>query len=214
MSREQEDMRVAPSGYRLVTPPEWVRIPMREGTEETIRAIVDRAFAQLPDDAPQDSVGPYRRELERRLSEAVHDARRAEALDLYLPIERMHGFTVSASIVVSEMAFEDATAADPSSVTRRLMESPGRGGESTSVEVDRAPGVRSERVVPGARGEAEEAEPGSRRVEYVIPVPADPGRWITVVFSTLGAGDPQGALADLFVELFDAMMTTFRWSRA
>lgn len=48
----------------------------------------------------------------------------------------------------------------------------------------------------------------------MIPVPADPGRWITVVFSTLGAGDPQGALADLFVELFDAMMTTFRWSRA
>lgn len=43
MSREQEDMTVAPSGYRLVTPPERVRIPMREGTEETIRAIVDRA---------------------------------------------------------------------------------------------------------------------------------------------------------------------------
>lgn len=57
-------------------------------------------------------------------------------------------------------------------------------------------------------------ELASRRVDYVVPVPADHGRWLGIVFSTLGAGDPEAAIADLFVELFDAMMTTFRWSRA
>jgi hypothetical protein len=32
------------------------------------------------------------------------------------------------------------------------------------------------------------------------------------VFSTLGSGDPDGEYAKILVELFDAMMSTFRWS--
>ncbi|MFF6875348.1 hypothetical protein ACFY9S_08510 [Streptomyces sp. NPDC012474] len=73
-------------------------------------------------------------------------------------------------------------------------------------------GVRTERTVaadaPGG------GELGSRRVEYVVPVPGDQGRWVGVVFSALGAGDPEDEIADLFVELFDAMMSTFRWSHS
>lgn len=47
-----------------------------------------------------------------------------------------------------------------------------------------------------------------------LPVPNDPGRWMTVVYSTVGAGRPDDELSDLFVALFDAMMSTFRWSRS
>ncbi|MFC8002966.1 hypothetical protein ACFUCH_03860 [Streptomyces olivaceus] len=202
----------APHGYQLILPPEWVRIPMRSGTDEAIRSIVEDAFATLPANAPQDRIGPYRREMERRLHGAVKEARRAEALDLYLPLERMHGIAVPASIVVSEMKFPEQVAVDPSAVAHRLLESPGREGETSVVEVDTVRGVRTERTVaadaPGG------GELGSRRVEYVVPVPNDHGRWLGIVFSTLGAGDPGDAIADLFVELFDAMMSTFRWSRS
>ncbi|MBC9723462.1 hypothetical protein [Streptomyces sp. TRM68367] len=73
-------------------------------------------------------------------------------------------------------------------------------------------GVRTERTV--AADALGGGELGSRRVEYVVPVPGDHGRWFGVVFSTLGAGDPKDEIADLFVELFDAMMSTFRWRRS
>ncbi|MEJ1200777.1 MULTISPECIES: hypothetical protein [unclassified Streptomyces] len=202
----------APHGYQLILPPEWVRIPMRSGTDQAIRSIVDDAFAELPANAPHDRIGPYRRETERRLAEAVKEARRAEALDLYLPLERMHGIAVPASIVVSEMKFPEQVAVDPSAVAHRLLEAPGRGGETSVVELDGVRAVRTERTVAAdAPGGGELA---SRRVDYVVPVPADHGRWLGIVFSTLGAGDPEDAIADLFVELFDAMMTTFQWSRA
>ncbi|MGH3816471.1 MAG: hypothetical protein ACRDRE_01680, partial [Pseudonocardiaceae bacterium] len=63
-----------------------------------------------------------------------------------------------------------------------------------------------------------DAEPGvehaSRRVDYLLPVPADPDRWVIVSFSTLGAGDPTDDFAQLLVELFDAIMTTFRWRQS
>ncbi|QFR94972.1 hypothetical protein [Streptomyces tsukubensis] len=202
---------IAPRGYELVLPPEWARIPMRSGTREAVRAIVDDAFSRLPADTPPDRVGPYRRELERRLNDAVEEARRAEALDLYLPLERMHGIAVAASIVVSEMNFPDEVAVDPSAVAHRLLEAPGRAGRTSAVEVDEVPGVRTERT---AKAGQDGSELASRRVDYVVPVPDDPGRWVSVVFSTVGAGQPDDELADLFVELFDAMMSTFRWSRS
>ncbi|MCF3123789.1 hypothetical protein IPZ68_29380 [Streptomyces arenae] len=176
-----------------------------------MRTIVDDAFATLPVDAPRDRIGPYRRELERRLKDAVKEAGKAEALDLYLPLERMHGIAVAASIVVSEMKFPDEVAVDPTAVSRRLLEAPGREGETTTAEIDGVRAVRTERTV--AADEPGGGELASRRVEYVVPVPGDPGRWIGVVFSTLGAGEPDDGFADLFVELFDAMMSTFRWSR-
>lgn len=54
----------------------------------------------------------------------------------------------------------------------------------------------------------------SRRVDYVLPVPDDPDRWVIVSFSTLGSGDPGDEFAQLLAELFDAIMTTFRWRRS
>jgi hypothetical protein len=54
-------------------------------------------------------------------------------------------------------------------------------------------------------------EAGSRRVDYVLPVPGQPGRWLIVTFATPGDGDPDGEFAGLLVNLFDSIMLTFRW---
>ena len=80
----------------------------------------------------------------------------------------------------------------------------------SSGEVDGALTVRRERVVPA--DPAGGVELASRRVEYLVAVPTDPGQWLVVAFSTIGAGDPRDDLADALVEWFDALMTTFRWS--
>ncbi|MDJ0342751.1 hypothetical protein QMK19_23445 [Streptomyces sp. H10-C2] len=154
-------------GYRLVLPPGWGRIPLREGTEDAIRVIVREAF----DGSRGDRVAQVRVRLEGRLQELAVRARRDGAgLDLYLPVRpRGAAAPVPASFVMSELALE------------------------------------------GRKERREYVAGESRRVDYVLPVPDAPGRCLAAAFSTPTAtADHQ--LADVMVELFDAVMGTFRWS--
>jgi hypothetical protein len=80
------------------------------------------------------------------------------------------------------------------------------------VEIAESTAVRRDSLV-GAKGK-QDAEAASRRVDYVIPVPQDASRWVVVSFSTVGAGDPEDEIAEATTELFDAIMTTFRWRAA
>ena len=194
----------APTGYTLVLPPGWSRIPLRRGTEQAITRILDRSFATFP----RDQVASLRRELHRRLQDQAERARQSCGLDLYVPTERMHGFTVTASFVVAEMSLVAAEPVDPSMLVTRLV----AGSEHTkAVELAGTAGIRTEHVEPA---DAEQGtEHASRRVDYVLPVPTDPTRWVIVSFSTLGAGDPGDGFAQLLVQLFDAIMTTFRWRK-
>jgi len=41
--------------------------------------------------------------------------------------------------------------------------------------------------------------------------PPSPLRWALASFTTLGAGKPDDDVAELLVELFDAIMLTWRW---
>ena len=54
-----------------------------------------------------------------------------------------------------------------------------------------------------------------RQVEYLVPIPdSTPDRYITFSFSALIAPGSDPAFYDTLVELFDAVMRTFRWSYA
>lgn len=193
-----------PTGYTLVLPPGWSRVPLRRGTENAIDGILDRTFAGLP----RDQVASARRELQLRLRDLAEQAREHAGLDLYVPTERMGEVTVTASFVVAEMSLVRAEQVDPQMLVARLV----ADSEHTSaVELSETLGTRTEHV---ADADTEQGvEHASRRVDYVLPVPADPDRWLIVSFSTLGAGDPNDEFAELLVELFDAIMTTFRWKR-
>jgi hypothetical protein len=190
----------APCGYSIVLPPGWARIPAREDSDRTISRILDASFAELPKEIPPDRTGPLRKELERRLRDMVTQARDHSALDLFLPVQPVHGTTIAASFVVSEAAF-DGGQPEPAQIAARLIST---ADDAQAAEVDGALAVRTARVVPG--------EHPSRRVDYTVAVPDDPDRWLLLSFSTLGGGDPRDEVADLLVELFDAMVTTFRWS--
>jgi hypothetical protein len=74
--------------------------------------------------------------------------------------------------------------------------------------LDGAPAARVERITAPAA----EDDQASLRVEYTVPVPAGVNRWMVITFSTLGDGDPAGEYASLLVQLFDAIMSTFRWT--
>lgn len=205
------------TGYRMLLPDQWAQVPLRHGTEEAIRRILDDAYTRIPKDAPPDKIGPYKRELERRFRGSVAEAQKGKALDLYLPVKPMSGnFSLGASIVVSETLLprrtEEKSKTEPTELAVQLLSRDGvEGADLSSGEIDGALAVRREHVVAAdlERG----AELASRRVEYIVSVPDDPDRWFVAALSTIGGGDPRDELAEALVEWFDAVMANFRWRR-
>lgn len=195
-------LATAPRGYTLVLPPGWTKVPLRAGTEETIAQIVERGFAGFSQDLVDE-----RYALRALLTDLTSKAASNSGLDLYLPTERMHGFTVAASFVVAEFSFGSVESPDPSQILARLL---ARGVDSKPVSLAGTTAARGETVAPP--DPARDVPFASRRVDYVLPVPNDADRWLVVTFSTIGQGDPQDDFATLLVELFDAIMTTFRWT--
>jgi hypothetical protein len=195
------------AGYTLVLPPGWERIPARQGSDDAIKAILDDKFRELPPDLPRDQLAPYRAEIEGRLRRAAAQARKNGAIDLYLPVQLRDGLPVPASFVVSEGSIPTAGIDEPEQIVSYLVT---EGADSAAVTVDGVTGARSEQAAGPDPDQG--IEYGSRRVDYAVPVPGDAGRWLLFVFSTLGAGDPDDQVARMLVQLFDAMMSTFRWA--
>lgn len=195
-------------GYTLIIPPGWTRIPLKEGTQDAVKEIVDEAAERISSDLPRDKVTEARLELYRRLNSSVKEAQRRDGVDLYLPVEPMHGHLIAASIIVAKVdtALRDEVGRQDV-LAQLLTDTAG----SESAEVAGSAAVRRERTVDAAPEKGAEAP--SKHVDYIVQVPssgADSG-WVVVSFSTIGDGDLAGDFTDILVELFDAVMTTFRW---
>lgn len=202
------------AGYHLVLPPGWFRIPLRGGSAKAVRAAVNEALRAVPRDVPRDRIAPYRAELEGRLRAMVSRARAQGGVDVYLPLVPAHGIPISASFIVAEGAVGARDEiADPLHVVAYLATDPAaavEGATTCHVTVDDTPAVRREHIAPP---EADAGlDVGSRRVDYIVPKPGEPGRWLLVTYTTVGAGDPDDEFAVLLVQLFDAIMSTFRWT--
>jgi len=193
-----------PTGYVLVLPPGWRQVPVRAGTREAIREIVRDRFRVRPGHVPRDALTPYRIALEQQLTAAAAQARQRGGTELYLPVEPVRGTLIAASFVVSEGSIGARDEHDAALIVAAL------GGDGSGLLLDGVRAARIERIAPPdpARG----AERGSRHVDYAVPVPASDGRWLVFAFSALSAGDPGDKLAGNLVELFDAIMSTFRWT--
>jgi hypothetical protein len=194
------------SGYTLVLPPGWDHIPVRKGTNEAIRNILDRKFRSYPENASRDTVFRHRVEMEAKLRKSAAEARKSGGTELYLPVETQHGVAIPASFLVSEGSVGALDDADPGKVIAFLAAESGTG---KPVTVDGAIGLRTERIT--APDPSHDTELPSRCVDYILSVPGDPGRWVLAAFSTFGGGDPDDGFAGLLVELFDAIISTFRW---
>ncbi|WP_432096745.1 hypothetical protein [Streptomyces sp. bgisy100] len=172
---------------------------------------MDHAVTFLDSGTPKDKVTQARLELHGRLNRAVADARRRNGIDIYLPVEPIHGFIVPASFLVSKVSPGFAAQTSPSETMGHLTKD---FGPSEDITLDEVAGVRCQRSVP-ADPKQEDSVP-SRQVNYVVPVPDPEGvsEWLIVSFTALTPeGIPQEFL-DILTELFDAVLTTFRWSPA
>ncbi|MBS2537962.1 hypothetical protein KGQ20_34935 [Catenulispora sp. NF23] len=121
-------------------------------------------------------------------------------------MEELHGVTVAASFIVGGLSMQgevDALAA--LTVSGRL------AADGSLVDVDGSVGARVERIQAADPARGAVADVATRHVDYAFPIPNDDRRWLTVTFSTPGGTAPDDRLADLLVELFDAMMSTFAW---
>jgi hypothetical protein len=215
-------------------PPGWRRIPLRQGpgeTEKAARAAVSASLRALPRGVPRDRLAAFRAESEGRLRTMAAQVRKQGGVDLYLPAESMRGIPVSASFVVSEgsLGSGGAAPADPARVVTYLAAERG-DGKRAQATLDGALALRVEHVA--GPDPAADVQATTRRVDYIVSMPGEPDRWLIVAFSTLdqsgqipdgqgtqsaqsahnGAAEPGDQLAHLLVQLFDAMIATFRWT--
>jgi hypothetical protein len=195
------------TGYSILLPGGWRRIPVSHGTANAIASFLDEALAHLPVDVPSATVQPYRAELERQLSQAAKQARRQGGLDLYLPVERVHGVPVPASIVVSRGTLGMNGRTDVDSVVAELTTA---SQDSARVTVNSTAGVRFERAA--GPDPARLVSCASHRVDYVLPVPGTAGDWLIIAFSVADANSLGAYFTRLMVELLDATISTFRWA--
>ena len=152
-------------------------------------------------------LAPYRAEIEGKLRRAAAQARKNGAIDLYLPVQLRNGLLVPASSVLSQGAIPTADVTEPGQIVSYLVN---EDTDGTAVTVDGVAGAGSEQTA--CLDPDQGIEYGSRRVDYAVPIPGEGGRWLLFAFSTLGAGDPDDQVARMLVQLFDAMMSTFRWA--
>lgn len=148
--------------------------------------------------------------LTREMKKVVRRAGAKGGMTLYLPTEPLHGIVLPASIVASEPieiprvrpnSGPEAVLAALASVTP---------GVETR-ELDGVAALRSERDIPGNGDEG--VDVAHRQVEYFVPIPDSiPDRYLTFSFSALIAPGSDPPFYDTLVELFDAVMGTFRWA--
>ncbi|MFB7090893.1 hypothetical protein [Streptomyces sp. NPDC056296] len=204
-------------GYRLILPDDWEQIPLRHGTEDAVRRILDESFRHIPAGSPPDKVNVFKRELERRFRTAVARVQDSNALDLYLPVRSTSDVNLGASIIVSETLLPRARGqawprSEPTDVALHLLSQDGvENADLSSGEIDGALAVRREHIAEADSKKG--ADLPSRRVDYIVSVPEDPNRWFVAAFSTVGGSHPRDELADALVEWFDAVMATLRWRR-
>lgn len=201
------------SGYRLVLPAPWVRVPLDGDLERTVARLMDGAMKDVPKELPPDQVMPVRRRAEADLLRNLQEARDSSGVDAYLPVGLMHGNRLNATFIVSS-AVPDAMADEE--LTAHVVASLLTHSDSRPVTIDDTVWVRRERTVAASDRPGDRPEPiasfDTRRVEYRAPVPGDVRRWITVAFTTGGDGDLGSRTTALVVDLFDAIMGTWRWS--
>ena len=152
------------TGYSIVLPPGWRRIPVRWGSKKAIREAVDEAFSVLPKDAPPDKVGPYRKELERYLTELVRDARNKGGIDLYLPVLPVYGAPMPASFVVADISEALRPAGEVPDPAQAIAMFAAGNDDAHPVTVDGAMGLRIEKTGLASLEKGEEF--GTYQVDY------------------------------------------------
>lgn len=198
------------SAYSIVQIPGWEALslhPRDHGALE--RRLNELAHDSVAAEVPRDTATPFRKEVRKELARVVEQAQAAGAGLLALPVETVDGAAIPASYTVSEWRDPDPDDVAPLDLLKAIAAA--SAARTKIVDVDGQPALREE-TVESADPEAEPlATHAGRRVTYTVSAPDSQHSWVIFIFITLGDGNPDGPLADLLVELFDAHLTTLRW---
>lgn len=200
------------SSYALVLPPPWVRIHLQEPDRmrESVRAYVEARARRAPKEIPPDQLAALKVKLQGQLVRQLEESRDGGTIDYYLPSGPLHGVDLNASFVVSSLIPDANADAAQASAVHTLLGAEG----ATAVVIAGTHWSRSEAVVTTEGDQLVEAGLPARRITYTTAVPGDERRWALVTCTVIGDGNPDSDHTQLVVELFDAIMTTWRWDPA
>jgi hypothetical protein len=202
------DTTAPQASFLIALPPGWMRLPAGAGDEAVLHSIIDEIVDEaLPATLPRDKAEPWRGEMRKTIAGVVAEARDAGANAVYLPVRPVNGINVPASFVESEV--DDDGAGDPGAVLAAMLADADAGALHV---IDGAHAVRTDSSVVRVEPRDGWLEMTTRQIVYTIEVPHREGRWVVMSFSAASGDRPSAALSDALVELFDALMLTFRWS--
>ena len=145
--------------------------------------------------------------MRRELTDQLRASREYGAVDFSFPAHDLDGVTLNASFVVSAVTPDARMGAeDTPAVLADLV----REG-AVPVAIGDTEWARRESIVESEGSQLVESGLRARKVAYTTAIPGDERRWAMVVATVIGDGNPDSDHTHLVVELFDAVMTTWRW---
>lgn len=202
------------ASYSIVDIPGWEYLSLTDGdADRTRRRIAELAAATVSDAVGRDRATPFREEVRKQFERLAGAARASGATLLCLPTEEVGGHAVPATYSAGEWADTATFREDPGAVVAAIAEGADADVAVTVGTIDGQPSVREERVAEADPDADPLAQHPARTITYTVASPNEPGRWTVFTFATYGAADPDGPLAEVLVELFDAHIQTLRWTR-
>jgi hypothetical protein len=191
--------------YAMVMPPGWATIALGDDEDAQIRDVVDRMLRRLP--ASDDAKGRAR--LTEHTKKVIEDARRANGLAVYLPIEPVLDVATPMSIVVTMVEPKD----DVATAAQALLAFAATSKSAEAVHIDSALAVRRSRDVPAAFApDGTQTGLALHQVSYLIAVPGDTVRLLGINTGIVKFDVPDAdEILEKLVLLFDAIVTTVRF---
>lgn len=190
----------------MILPVGWAALPTAPDTERVRTWAVNRIIKQaLPDTLPRDRAEPWRRELRKQLTAGTDEAARNGARWVVLPLREFNGTRIPGSLLVTIL--EDQDPQDPEQLLASILADAGPHG--TCVDVA---GATAARITAVIHQQLHGKDTAAVRVSYYLPHPDRPGVWGLLTFSVLAGDDPDDPAVRGIVFLFDAIVSTLRWS--
>ena len=173
------------TSYRVVVPPGWILLPVRDRSDAEIRSMIVDRYRDLP----RDSAGPHVERLADAVVSAARTARSAQVVDILLPLGTPWRAPASASIALA--------------VATGTAELPG-----TPVETEAGTAWREE-LPTGADGSDISTR---RRITYQWHLPGGHGGFLIGTASIVAPGDEALLpIVDALADLCEAILATIRW---
>lgn len=172
-----------PQDYAITVPDTWVLIPL-EPTQraKAISTLIRRQFAGIPSSATARTV------LRRHLTDLAEAAWQAGGIEFYLSLMTAGPLPIPASLIVTLIP---PPPPGPLPVEAAALEAKKRNRSVSFMQAPAGTGVRTQ-------GSATD-------ISFYFLVPGS-GAWLLLSFSA-----PEGPLAAVMADLFDAIAGTLRW---